>query len=409
MDSSQNAPALRCRGGELGDALVVIGLENCIASPPQVIRGARFGLLSNQASVDRRFRYSHDLLNRAFPGRLAAIFSPQHGLFSEDQDNMIETPHGRHPRLGIPVYSLYAESRKPSPQSLEGLDCLVVDLQDVGTRVYTYIWTLAYCLEACRERDIPVLVLDRPNPIGGRRVEGPRLDEAYTSFVGRAGIPMAHGLTIGEMARYLNQSMGIGATVEVAAMTGWRRQMLFPDTRRQWVPPSPNLPRFEGVVLYPGMVLIEGTNLSEGRGTTTPFEIVGAPYVDPFDLADALGEWELPGVVSRPLTFRPTFQKWQDEPCGGVYFHVISEPEFRPYRTAVVLLACIRRLYPEAFQWLMPPYEYETRKMPIDILGGGPDLRESLSDDLTPSVVDRLTAVDETAWWREVEPYLLYK
>ena len=393
----------------MGAGLVVIGLEKCLEAPPRVLSGARFGLLSNQASLDRRFRYSHDLLNRAFPGRLAAIFSPQHGFFSQDQDNMIETPHGRHPRLGIPVHSLYAQSRKPSPESLQGLDCLVVDLQDVGTRVYTYIWTLAYCLEACREAKIPVLVLDRPNPIGGRRVEGPRLHEAYASFVGRAGIPMAHGLTIAEMARYLNRAMGIGATIEVVPMSGWRREMLFTDTHRQWVPPSPNLPRFEGAVLYPGMVLIEGTNLSEGRGTTTPFEVVGAPYVDPFDLVDALAEWQLPGVAFRPLTFRPTFQKWQDELCGGVYFHLVSEPAFRPYRTAVVLLACIRKLYAEAFQWLMPPYEYETEKMPIDILSGGPDLRESIGGAVTPSVVDRLTFVDENAWWQEVEPYLLYQ
>ena len=392
-----------------GDSPLLFGLENCLASPPTILSGARFGLLCNQASVDAEFRYSHDLLSQAFPGRLAAIFSPQHGFFSQDQDNMIETPHGRHPRLEIPVYSLYAQSRKPSPQSLEGLDCLVVDLQDVGTRVYTYIWTLAYCLEACRERDIPVLILDRPNPIGGRRVEGPKLDEAYTSFIGRASIPMAHGLTIAEMARYLNRAMGIEATVEVVPMTGWRREMLFTDTRRHWVPPSPNLPRFEGVVLYPGMVLIEGTHLSEGRGTTTPFEVVGAPYVDPFDLVDALAEWHLPGVAFRPLTFRPTFQKWQDELCGGVYFHVLSERDFLPYRTTVVLLACIRQLYPDAFEWLEPPYEYETEKMPIDILAGGPELRESLGKRITPSLVDRLTAVDESAWWQEVQQHLLYR
>ena len=391
-----------------GNPQVLFGLENCLVSPPKILSRGRFGLLCNQASVDAEFRYSHDLLSQAFPGRLAALFSPQHGFFSEDQDNMIETPHGRHPRLGIPVYSLYAETRKPSSHSLEGLDCLVVDLQDVGTRVYTYIWTLAYCLEACRERDIPVLVLDRPNPIGGRRVEGPELDQGYTSFVGRASIPMAHGLTIGEMACYLNRAMEIGATVEVVPMTGWRREMLFTDTRRQWVPPSPNLPRLEGVVLYPGMVLIEGTHLSEGRGTTTPFEIVGAPYVDPFDLVDALGEWQLPGVAFRPLTFRPTFQKWRDELCGGVYLHVVSERDFLPYRTTVVLLACIRQLYPNAFEWLMPPYEYEAKKMPIDILGGGPELREGLGGRITPSVIDRLTAVDEEAWWRRVEQHLLY-
>ncbi|NQT11772.1 MAG: DUF1343 domain-containing protein [Planctomycetes bacterium] len=362
------------------------------------------GLLVNQASVDHRFRYAHDLLSAALPGQLAALFSPQHGLWSEDQDNMIETAHRRHPRLEVPVYSLYAESRKPSAESLAGLDCLVVDLQDVGTRVYTYVWTLSYCLEACRERGIPVVVLDRPNPLGGVRVEGPRLQSPYTSFVGLAPIPMRHGLTIGEMARHLNSSLGIGATVEVTPMTGWRRQFAFADTHRPWVPPSPNLPRLEGVDLYPGMVLVEGTNLSEGRGTTTPFEVIGAPFIDPFRLADALSEWDLPGLAYRPLTFKPTFQKWQDRECGGVFLHVLDHREFRPYRAAVVLLASIRRLWPREFQWLSPPYEYETEKMPIDILSGGRDLREGLETGLTPSLLDELTALDEDQWWSEVDP-----
>lgn len=386
-----------------------IGLENCLASLPAVLSGARFGLLVNQASVDHRFRYAHDLLSAALPGQLAALFSPQHGLWSEDQDNMIETAHRRHPRLDVPVYSLYAESRKPSAESLAGLDCLVVDLQDVGTRVYTYVWTLSYCLEACRERGIPVVVLDRPNPLGGIRVEGPRLKLPYRSFVGRAPIPMRHGLTIGEMARRLNSSLGIGATVEVTPMTGWRRELTFADTGRPWVPPSPNLPRLEGVDLYPGMVLVEGTNLSEGRGTTTPFEVIGAPFIDPFRLADALSEWDLPGLAYRPLTFKPTFQKWQDRECGGVFLHVLDHRVFRPYRAAVVLLASIRRLWPREFQWLSPPYEYETEKMPIDILSGGRDLREGLDTGLTPSLLDELTALDEDQWWSEVDPHLLYR
>lgn len=200
MDNSYSPP----------DLPVTIGLENCLVSPSDILSGARFGLLVNQASVDDRFRYAHDLLDEAFPGQLAALFSPQHGMWSEDQDNMVETPHGHHPRLRVPVHSLYAKSRKPTAESLEGLDCLVVDLQDVGTRVYTYIWTLSYCLEACAERGITVVVLDRPNPLGGRYVEGPRLEPSFASFVGRAAIPMAHGLTIGEMARYLNDVMGMG-------------------------------------------------------------------------------------------------------------------------------------------------------------------------------------------------------
>lgn len=391
------------------DVSVTIGLESCLVSVPEVLAGARFGLLANQASVDRRFRYCHDLLSAALPGRLAALFSPQHGLWSEDQDNMIETAHSRHRRLDVPVYSLYAESRKPSAESLRGLDCLVVDLQDVGTRVYTYVWTLSYCLEACHEQGIPLVVLDRVNPLGGTRAEGPRLKTPYTSFVGRAPVPMMHGLTIGEMARHLNASMGIGARVEVVPMSGWRREMTYRDTGRQWIPPSPNLPRIEGVGLYPGMVLVEGTNLSEGRGTTTPFEVVGAPFVDPDALADALRQWDLPGLAVRPLTFKPTFQKWQGRQCGGVFLHVLDDRVFRPYRAAVVLLACVRQLWPDDFQWLAPPYEYETEKMPIDILSGGCELREGLQNDLTPQLLEELTALDEDGWWSEVDPHLCYR
>jgi uncharacterized protein YbbC (DUF1343 family) len=387
---------------------VSVGLENCLASPPDVLSQGRFGLLVNQASVDFRFRYAHDLFASAFPGRLGALFSPQHGLWSEDQDNMIETPPRRHPRLKVPVHSLYAERRRPKAEWFDGLDCLVVDLQDVGTRVFTYQWTLSYCLEVCAEAGIPAVVLDRPNPLGGTRAEGPRLDPAYASFVGRASVPMAHGLTIGEMARYLNRAMAIRADVQVVPMSGWRREMVFAETGRRWIPPSPNLPRIEGVDLYPGMVLVEGTNLSEGRGTTTPFEIIGAPYVDPEAWAESLDGWELPGVVYRRVTFKPTFQKWRDRECGGLFFHVLDRRAFRPYRTAVAMLVSACRLWPESFEWLRPPYEYETEKMPIDILSGGCELREGISDCRTTEHLDELTRLDEPAWWREVQTHLLY-
>lgn len=387
---------------------VSVGLENCLASPPDVFSHGRFGLLVNQASVDFRFRYAHDLFSSAFPGQLGALFSPQHGLWSEDQDNMIETPHRHHPQLKIPVYSLYGECRKPKAEWFHGLDCLVVDLQDVGTRVFTYHWTLSYCLEVCQTLGIPLVILDRPNPLGGTRAEGPRLNTAYASFVGRASVPMAHGLSIGEMALYLNRAMEIGADVQVVPMTGWRREMAYADTGRRWIGPSPNLPRIEGVDLYPGMVLIEGTNLSEGRGTTTPFEIIGAPYIDPHAWAESLDAWELPGVVYRPVAFKPTFHKWQHQECGGLFFHVLDRRAFRPYRTTVAMLASVCRLWPQAFQWLRPPYEYETEKMPIDILSGGSDLRKGIQNCHTPKHLDELTRLDEESWWREVQPYLLY-
>ena len=249
------------------------GLDLACQTPHDLLRQAnRFGLVCNQASVARPFRHAADALAQRYPGKLAAIFGPQHGLWSTEQDNMIETGHARHPRLGVPVHSLYGETRKPQQQWLDGLDLLVVDLQDVGTRVYTYVWTLTYCLEACAQKGIPVLVLDRPNPLGGDVAEGQALDLRYQSFVGRAPLPMRHGLTIGELAKWCNDVMGLSADVRVLPMQGWRRSMLWADTGRAWVPPSPNLPRHEGALVYPGQVLLEGTELSEGRGTTTPFE-----------------------------------------------------------------------------------------------------------------------------------------
>lgn len=357
---------------------VTVGLEACLADPPAVLRSGRFGLLANQASVDHRFRYAWDLLAERFPGRLLALFSPQHGLWGEQQANMIESPHASHPRLGVPVYSLYSETRRPTPEMLDGLDCFVIDLQDVGTRVYTFLWTASYCLEACAELRIPVLVLDRPNPVGGEIVEGPLLEPEYRSFVGRACLPMRHALTMAELVRHVNDELQIGADVQVVPCEGLSRAMWFEDTGRAWVPPSPNLPRLEGVALYPGQVLLEGTNLSEGRGTTVPFEVVGAPFIDPERLALQVEALALPGLRLRPIRFAPTFDKWLGRSCGGVQLHITDRNALRAYRTTVALLLSVRRLWPDEFRWLTPPYEYETEKMPIDILSGSDQLRRTL-------------------------------
>ena len=299
-----------------------LGLERALEMPPSNLRAGRFGLLSNQASVDREYAYAHRLLADRFPGQLRARFTPQHGFWSEEQDNMIESPHRTDPETGVPVYSLYADRRKPLQEMLDGIDLFVVDLQDVGTRVYTYVWTVTHCLEACAEARVPVLVLDRPNPLG-RRVEGPRLDPAFRSFVGRAPVPMAHGLTLGELSLYLNRLLSIDAEIEVIPVAGWGGEM-FHHCGRPWIPPSPNLPRFEGALVYPGQVLVEGTQLSEGRGTTTPFEVFGAPFVDPGVLVAALSRLHLEHVRFRPIRFRPTFQKHVGELCGGVHIHVID-------------------------------------------------------------------------------------
>ena len=397
---------------------VQIGLEHILDRRPRGVGNGRFGLLMNQASVDSEFRYACDVLAERFPGQLAAIFSPQHGLWGEEQANMIESPDGRYEPLALPVYSLYSQTRQPMPEMLRGLDCIMIDLQDVGTRVYTFAWTIQNCLRACGAAGIPVVILDRPNPLGGTIAEGPLLEPAYQSFVGGATIPLRHGLTLGELARLMNDEQKIGATLEVVPMSGWRREMLWNATEdvpysafdRQWVAPSPNMPRLTTALLYPGQVLLEGTNVSEGRGTTTPFEVVGAPFIDPHALSARLNAFELPGLAIRPIRFVPTFDKWRGQRCGGVALHVVEPRAVRSVAMTLHILAAIRELWPEDFAWLPPPYEYEREKMPIDILFGSPRLRESLMSEnaVTDATIRELARLDEDAWWRRASPYLLY-
>jgi uncharacterized protein YbbC (DUF1343 family) len=387
---------------------LLFGLDVACQSPPDLLQQARrFGLVCNQASVDRHFRHAADALAQRYPGKLAALFGPQHGLWSTAQDNMIETGHAVHPRLGIPVHSLYSETRKPTQQMLDGLDVLVIDLQDVGTRVYTYVWTLTYCLEACAQKGIPVLVLDRPNPLGGEVAEGQALDLSLQSFVGRAPLPMRHGLTMGELARWCNDVMGLSADVRVVPMPAWRRHMLWPDTGRAFVPPSPNLPRFDGALVYPGQVLLEGTLLSEGRGTTTPFEQFGAPFVDPWQWQALAQAHDLRAVVLRPVWFEPTFQKFAGQTCGGLFLHVTDPGAFRSYRTTLALLRACRELWPQQFGWRQPPYEYETVQAPIDILAGTRAVRAFVDGELPLRELDTLAAAP-TDWWQRVRRFLLY-
>lgn len=390
------------------DPPVLFGLEAAVTDPPELLRRARaFGLVCNQASVDASFQHASSVLAQRFPGRLRALFGPQHGLWSTEQDNMIETGHARHARLGVPVWSLYSETRKPTQAMLDGLDLLVIDLQEVGTRVYTYVWTLTYCLEACAQKGIPVLVLDRPNPLGGEVAEGALLDVAYRSFVGRAAIPMRHALTIAELARHCNEVMALGADLHTVRMPGWRRSMLWPDTGRAWLPPSPNLPRFEGALVYPGQVLLEGTNLSEGRGTTTPFEQFGAPFIEPWRLLEHPQVAALRHLVLRPFAFEPTFQKWQGKTCSGWFLHATDAVALRSYAATITVLRAVRESWPQQFAWRQPPYEYENEKLPIDILAGGDGLRRFVDGELPWSELDRL-ALAPADWLQQVRRCLLY-
>ena len=385
---------------------VRLGSERLLDS--HLVSGRRIGLLSNPASVDPQLQHVADRLAARDDVTLAALFGPQHGFNADVQDNMTETGHARDARRRVPIYSLYSETREPTSEMLAGLDALVVDLQDVGARIYTFIYTMANCLRAARRRGLPVIVCDRPNPIGGVDVEGPMLEPGFESFVGQFPIPMRHGLTVGELARLFNEHFGIGAELTVVEMAGWRREMYWDDTRLPWVMPSPNMPTLDTAIVYPGMVLFEGTNLSEGRGTTRPFEISGAPWIGARELSGHMNALGLPGAIFRPVGFEPTFQKHARQACGGCQIHVTDHSAFRPVVTGVALLAEYRRLDPQRFEWREPPYEYETVKRPIDILAGSSRLREQTEAGVPAREIAARWEDDVREFLKVRERFLLY-
>lgn len=389
-----------------------IGLENLIDSHRDLVAGQRLGLVMNQASVDSKFRYACDVIAETFPNQLTTLFSPQHGFWGEQQANMIESPNALYKSLGLPVVSLYSDTRRPSKESLQNVDTLLIDLQDVGTRVYTFIWTMLECMKAAVEFQRRVIILDRPNPIGGVVVEGPLIASGFESFVGNAAIPMRHGLTIGELARLLNAEIGVGCDLQVVPMTGWTRSMLWPQTERSWVLPSPNMPDFETSVVYPGQVMLEGTNLSEGRGTTLPFRIFGAPWLDPDELLQSLDRSGVtfPGLKLQPIRFRPTFDKYHGDTCGGLLIHVTDADSVRSFRFTLQMLNAIRHLPGSQLEWLPPPYEYEFIRPPIDILFGSDLLRRMLDQDSPLDICELsfLGELDAAAWWDRARPWMLY-
>lgn len=357
---------------------VQTGLERLVADPPRQLRGKRLGLLANPASVDQRFRHARFLIEQSLPGGLKALFSPQHGFFGEKQDNMIASEDMTDPELRLPVFSLYGPTRAPTTSMLEPIDTLIIDLQDAGTRVYTFIYTMALCMQALASLDKECIVLDRPNPLGGTIIEGNILKTQCTSFVGMYPIPMRHGLTIAELAQLFNVHFGIGCHLTVIPMRGWSREMTFRDTGLPWVAPSPNLPTPVSALVYPGQVLWEGTNVSEGRGTTQPFEIFGAPFFDTMDLSRRLDRGKLSEIHLRPLGFEPTSNKWQGQLCHGFQIHVLDPGAFRPYLTTLVIMQAVIDRHRQDFQWKPPPYEYEFNKLPFDLISGDPAIRRAL-------------------------------
>ena len=415
---------------------VLTGIEVLARSRPRWLRDRRVGLLMHPASVTSRFVSSRQVVTDLLGAKsLRALFGPQHGIAGEKQDNMIESGHGADADLGIPIYSLYSETRSPTPKMLRDIDVLLVDLQDVGTRVYTFEWTVALALEACAQMGKEVVVLDRPNPLGGEALEGNLIRPGYTSFVGLYPVPMRHALTLGELAALVNARLaggngamgrdGAGARskrrkdgagwrftglcdLTVVPMEGWRRRMLFPDTGLPWVLPSPNMPMFDTAVVYPGQVLLEGTSLSEGRGTTRPFEIFGAPWLDTRAVASRFDRRRLPGLVLREHPFEPTFQKWAGQVCQGFQIQVTDVGTFRPYLTTLALLQDIIAEHRDRFEWKQPPYEYVTDRLPIDVLTGDPALREALESGAELRDLERGWRGEIKAFERESRPFRLY-
>ncbi|HKC09120.1 MAG TPA: DUF1343 domain-containing protein [Methylomirabilota bacterium] len=372
-----------------------------------LLAGRRVGLLCHPASVTRDLTHAADVIRRMRRVRLAALFAPEHGLAGVAQDHAhIGTGFDRSRRLR--VHSLYGNRLEPTPAMLRDLDVLVVDLQDVGARYYTFAWTTVLAMRVCAREGKPVIVLDRPNPLGGEQLEGNWADPAFASFVGLYPLPIRHGMTIAELAAYHNETQALGCDLTVVPMRGWRREMLWEDTELPWVAPSPNMPTPDTARVYPGGCLLEGTNLSEGRGTTRPFEWVGAPYLDGAKLAAALERRGLPGVTFRPAAFEPMFHKWARRTCEGVQVHVTDWDRFRSYAAYLALIIEARRQAPRGFRWKRPPYEFQWKKLPIDLIAGTDRIRRAIEAGTSLSRMEASWRGDLAAFKRARRPFLLY-
>ncbi len=384
-----------------------LGCEVLLQSPPSWFRSGRLGLLANQASVSRSLESVKELILDA-GGNLSCIFSPQHGFYSDKQANMVESADSRDPDTGVHVVSLYSKTREPSLEALQRIDVLLIDLQDVGTRIYTYTTTIGLCLEAAARAGIKVVVLDRPNPINGTEIEGNVLEPAFRSFVGRYPVPMRHGLTTGEFARFVCSVANVDCDLDVVSMMGWRRGCRFDSLGVHWVYPSPNMPTCETALLYPGMVLLEGTNINEGRGTTMPFQLFGAPFLNRKRFLEELKKPGVDGVTFRPVTYQPAFDKYRGEPCFGFQIHITDIGRFKPYRMGLALLQALGMTHPERFRWLDPPYEYEQEKLPIDILIGSGTVRRRLEQGQDLDQIESDWEQGLREYREKREPGLLY-
>ena len=386
-----------------------LGIERLLDEKIDIISGKRVGLVCNQASVlPDTFAHAADVFSAHDSFDLTTLFGPQHGIRGDVQYNMIETPHVRDERTGKMVYSLYSEVREPTKEMLEDLDVIVVDLQDVGCRIYTFVYTMANCMIAAAQYGKKVVVCDRPNPIGGLGVEGNITEHEFKSFVGQFELPTRHGMTIGELAKMFNEHFSIGCELEVVEMTGWSREMWGDKTGLPWILPSPNIPNVETCVVFPATVHLEGTELSEGRGTTLPFFLNGAPFIDPYAWATELNAFNFAGVAFRHAFFRPTFCEFAGEACGGVQIHVTDRESFTPVIVGIAMVKTASEMYPEKFEWRQNAYEYVFDKNPMDVVCGTDKIRKQIEDGVALNEIESDWA-EGLANFREIrKPFLLY-
>jgi uncharacterized protein YbbC (DUF1343 family) len=386
----------------------VLGLEKLLREAESHLRGARVGLICNQSSVDHGLRHAADLFHEQKGIQLTALFGPQHGIRGDLQDNMVESAHALDRTTGIPIYSLYSETREPTEQMLKDVDVLVFDMQDVGCRIYTFVYTLANCMRAAKKFGKRVIVCDRPNPINGVMMSGTVLEPEFASFVGQFPLATRHGMTVCELARMFREHFGIDCELETILMEGWAREQWLDETDAPWVMPSPNMPTLDSATVFPGTVHVEGTQMSEGRGTTRPFELVGAPYIVAEEFAGELTRMGFPGVYFRACGFQPTFQKHGGVTCGGAQIHVTDRSAFEPAIVGVAIVKAAYDLYTENFRWKEPPYEYVYDKNPFDVIAGTDKLRKAIERGDSIDVIAASWTDDLKKFGREREPYLLY-
>jgi len=387
---------------------LTLGVEKLLEAP-DLLKGSRIGLICNQASVNHRYRHVADLFHEHPDIELSALCGPQHGIRGDVQDNMIETEHSIDRKTGLPIYSLYSETRVPTEAMLRDIDVLVFDMQDVGCRIYTFVYTMANCMIAASKYGKRVIVCDRPNPITGNKVEGNVLEPEFASFVGQYSIPTRHGMTAGELARLFNKHFNINCDLKIVSMDGWERSFWLDNTDAPWVLPSPNMPTVDSATVFPGTVHFEGTQVSEGRGTTKPFELIGAPYIDPDKYADALNSIDLKGVYFRSCMFQPTFQKHGGVTCGGAQIHVLDREVFEPWFAGIAMAKFARDMYPNDFLWKVPPYEYVYDKNPFDVISGTAKIREAFEKGTPLESIEHETKAPLEEFKALREAHLLYR